>query len=233
MFRPAVRSAGLRLLAWSGHGELIELGEPVTRVLRDEAELRDLVREPHRLVAEKHIDHIDPESRRFIEASPFFLLATSDAEGNCDVSPRGDPAGSVLVLDEYTLAFADRKGNRRLDNLRNILAQPRVGLLFVVPGIGDTLRVNGTAQVVAEAPYLPRMAVEGVVPVLAVEVRVRELFSHCSKAFLRSKLWDPASWPERGDVPTAGQLARSQSGTRIPARMLDAALRAEAKHNQY
>lgn len=205
----------------------------MTRVVRDEAELRELVREPHRLVAEKHIGHIDPESRRFIEASPFFLLATSDAEGNCDVSPRGDPAGSVLVLDEHTLAFADRKGNRRLDNLRNILAHPQVGLLFVVPGIGDTLRVNGTAQVVTEAPYLERMAVEGVVPVLAVEVRVQELFSHCSKAFLRSRLWDPAAWPDRRSVPTAGQLARSQSGTRIPARMLDAALRTEAKHNQY
>ncbi|MDI5977158.1 MSMEG_1061 family FMN-dependent PPOX-type flavoprotein [Amycolatopsis magusensis] len=205
----------------------------MTRVLRDEAELRAVVREPSRVIAEKHIDHIDPESRRFIEASPFFLLASSAADGSCDVSPRGDPPGSVLVLDEHTLAFADRKGNRRLDNLCNILQQPQVGMLFLVPGIGDTLRVNGAAQLVTEAPYLPRMAVEGVVPVLAVEVRVQELYSHCGKAFLRSKLWDSASWPDRGEVPTAGQLARSQLGTHIPARMIDAALRADAKLNQY
>ncbi|MFI7102154.1 MSMEG_1061 family FMN-dependent PPOX-type flavoprotein [Streptomyces sp. NPDC050161] len=205
----------------------------MTRVLRDESELREYVREPMRAVVEKNIDHIDPESRRFIEASPFFLLATADDDGTCDVSPRGDPPGSVLVLDDHTLAFADRKGNRRLDSFRNILRRPQVGMLFLVPGVGDTIRVNGSARIVAEAPYLPRLAVQGAVPELAVEVRVEELFLHCSKAFVRSALWDHASWPQKGAVPSAGRIVRSQSGTKIPARAIDAALRRDARVNRY
>jgi uncharacterized protein len=197
----------------------------VTRVLRTEAELREFVREPNRVVVEKSIDHIDAESRRFIETSPLFLLASTAADGTCDVSPRGDPAGSVLVLDEHTLAFADRKGNRRLDSFRNLLQHPHVAMLFVVPGMGETVRVNGTARIVAEAPYLDRLAVHGVAPTLAVEVRVEELFLHCGRAFARSGLWDPATWPGKDDVPTAGQLARSQTGIKLPARVVDAALR--------
>lgn len=205
----------------------------MTRVLRTEAELREIIREPNRMVANKGVDHIDPETRRFIEASPFFLLATSADDGTCDVTPRGDPPGSVLVLDEHTLVFGDRKGNRRLDGLRNILQRPRVGMLFVVPGIADTIRVNGTAQIVAEAPYLSRLEVQGVVPELAIEVRVEELFGHCGKAFARSALWDTATWPDKDTIPTAGQMARSQSGTKIPAKLIDAALRRDLRTNQY
>lgn len=205
----------------------------MTRELTTEAELREVVREPSRAIAEKDIDHIDAESARFIGLSPFFLLATTAEDGSCDVSPRGDPAGSVLVLDEHTLAFGDRKGNRRLDSLRNMLQRPQVGMLFLVPGSGDTLRVNGTARVVVDTPYLSRLAVEGVTPQIAVEVRVDELFLHCSKAFGRSGLWDTATWPEKVDVPSAGRIARSQSGIRIPAKVIDAALRLEAKVNRY
>jgi len=205
----------------------------MTRVLHSEADLREFVPEPHHTIAEKAIDHVDAESRRFIEASPFFLLATADEEGRCDVSPRGDPPGSALVLDERTLAFGDRKGNRRLDSLRNILRRPRVGMLFLVPGMGETLRVNGTARIVADAPYLPRLAVQGVAPQLAVEVVVEELFLHCRKAFARSALWAPESRPRAGTVPTAGQIARSQSGTRTPADEIDAALDLDAQVNQY
>ena len=205
----------------------------MTRELRSEAELREFVDEPSRAVAEKAIDHVDAESARFITASPFFLLATAAADGSCDVSPRGDPPGSVLVLDERTLAFGDRKGNRRLDSFTNILQRPDVGLLFLVPGRGDTLRVNGTARIVADAPYLPRLAVAGVTPQLAVEVRVGELFLHCSKAFARSALWDPATWPEKGDVPTAGQMVRSQHNVPVPAKVIDKMLRRDAKVNRY
>jgi uncharacterized protein len=118
---------------------------------------------------------VDAASARFIAASPFFLLATTAADGSCDVSPRGDPAGSVLVVDEHTLAFGDRKGNRRLDSMINIVRQPHVGMIFLVPGRGDTLRVNGTARVVADAPYLPQLTVACVTPQLAIEVRVEEL----------------------------------------------------------
>lgn len=203
------------------------------QVITSREALREVVKEPMRAVAEKAIDHIDAESRRFLEASPFFLLATMADDGSCDVSPRGDPAGSVLVLDDRTLAFGDRKGNRRLDSLENILQRPQVGMLFMIPGIGDTMRVNGTATIVQGADYLPRMAVRDSAPVLSIEVTVDELYLHCTKAFLRSALWDTSTWPERKDVPTAGQIARSQHGVKVPARMIDAALRMEAKRNQY
>ncbi|MFD1545851.1 MSMEG_1061 family FMN-dependent PPOX-type flavoprotein [Nonomuraea guangzhouensis] len=196
----------------------------MTKIIGTTAELREYVKRPLRVIAEKGIDHIDAESRRFIELSPFFLLATSADDGTSDVSPRGDPPGSVLVLDDRTLAFADRKGNRRLDSLENILQRPHVGMLFLVPGSGDTVRVNGRARIVAEAPYLERMTRQGVTPQLAVEVEVEELFLHCSRAFVRSSLWDTESWPERGEVPSAGKIARSQSGLKLPAAMFDAVL---------
>jgi uncharacterized protein len=205
----------------------------MTRVLRTEAELRELVQEPLKMAAEKVIDHIDEESRRFIEASPLFLLATAADDGTCDVSPRGDPPGSVLVLDDHTLVFGDRKGNRRVDSMVNILQRPRVGLLFVVPGMRETLRVNGKAQIVTEAPYLPELAVRDVVPQLAIEVRVEELFLHCGKAFARSELWDPATWPKKGTVPSAGRMARSQLGIKTSAEVIDAALKEDEKLNSY
>ena len=127
-------------------------------------ELRAVVPEPHRSLWEKDIGRIDESARTFIEASPFVLLATSGPDGTCDVTPRGDPTRSVLVLDEHTLVIADRRGNRRLDAFRNILANPHVGLLFVIPGRSDTVRVNGTAQLVREAPFFDRLAMQGVRP---------------------------------------------------------------------
>jgi PPOX class probable FMN-dependent enzyme len=204
------------------------------RIIRSEEELRALVPPPTQFVAEKAIDHIDDASRCFLEASPFFLLATAAADGSCDVSPRGDPPGSVAVLDRRTLAFGDRKGNRRLDSLRNILANPRIGMLFLVPGSGDTLRVNGTARIVADADYLPDLARGGVVPHLAVEVAVEELFLHCSKAFGRSALWDTATWPGKGTVPSAGQIVRSQHpAVTMPAVEIDRELEESAVVNRY
>jgi predicted pyridoxine 5'-phosphate oxidase superfamily flavin-nucleotide-binding protein len=129
------------------------------------------------------------------------------------------------VLDRHTLAFGDRKGNHRLDSLRNIVANPQVGLLFLVPGVGDTLRVNGTARIVAGAGYLPELACGGVVPHLAIEVVVEEFVLHCTKAFGRSALWDHASWPVKGAVPSAGQIVRSQHPrVTVPAAEIDAAL---------
>ncbi|WP_214404738.1 MSMEG_1061 family FMN-dependent PPOX-type flavoprotein [Pseudonocardia lacus] len=206
----------------------------MTRVIATAAELRDLVAEPHPVVAGKAVGRIDATSRRFLESSPFFLLATTAADGTCDVSPRGDPPGTgALVLDEQTIAIADRKGNRRLDSMTNILQNPHVGLLFLVPGHGDTLRVNGTARLVAEAPYLERMAVRGVVPVLAIEVRVQEMFLHCAKAFARSSLWDTSTWPERAAVPTAGEIVRGQRGEAISAAAVDDMLARDVATNQY
>ncbi|WP_285623760.1 MSMEG_1061 family FMN-dependent PPOX-type flavoprotein [Kineosporia sp. NBRC 101677] len=205
----------------------------MSRVITNEAELREIVELPHPDIASKAVGRIDPESRRFIELSPFFLLATTAEDGTCDVSPRGDPAGNVLVLDEKTIAFGDRRGNRRLDSLRNILQSPRVGMLFVVPGISDTIRVNGRARIVTDAPYLDRMTVKGSAPHLSVEVAVEELFSHCSKAFVRSSLWDAATWPSRRDVPTGGQIAKSQRELEVEAKLIDDMLALDAQHGLY
>ncbi len=201
----------------------------MSRVIATEQALREIVDPPPKMIAEKAVGRIDDVSRRFLEASPFVLLATASADGTCDVSPRGDPAGSVLVLDEHTVALADRKGNRRLDSMRNILANPQVGMLFLVPGVGETLRLNGVARIVAEADYLPRMAVSGVTPKLAIEVTVTELFLHCSKAFARSDLWDPSSWPAKKSVPSAGQIVRGQRGGPVPAKAIDAMLAMDAR----
>lgn len=199
-----------------------------------EAELRELVREPHRSIAEKSIDRVDEQSRLFLAASPFFLLATTSSDGSQDVSPRGDPPGSVLVEDAgRALVFADRPGNRRLDSLRNILRHPQVGMLFMVPGANDTLRVNGTATIVRDAPYFERLEVDGKRPELAVSVRIDELFLHCAKAFLRSSLWDPAGWPDRESVPSAGRIAKSQAGTKVPEGVLNAVLKLDARFRKY
>lgn len=196
-------------------------------------ELREVVPEPHPSLWEKDIGRIDGSARTFIEASPFVLLATSGPEGSCDVTPRGDPAGSVLVLDEHTLVIADRRGNRRLDAFRNILDNPHVGLLFVIPGRSDTVRVNGTARIVREAPFFDRLTVQGVRPVLALVVTVEELFLHCAKAFLRAGLWEPESWPDPGSVPSVGRMAKAMKNLDVAAEDIDAALAHDAEHNRY
>ncbi|WP_215544773.1 pyridoxamine 5'-phosphate oxidase family protein [Amycolatopsis sp. CA-230715] len=196
-------------------------------------ELREVLKEPAKALWDKDIARIDEHARTIIEHSPFFVLATAAADGTCDVSPRGEPAGGVLVLDERTLAIPDRPGNRRADSLRNILENPGVGLLFMVPGMNETLRVNGTATIARDAPFFDRMAVHGKRPRLAIVVEVTELFLHCAKAFLRAGLWQPDTWPARESLPSAGRIAKDHMGTKIPAAVLDAALAAEAKLNRY
>jgi PPOX class probable FMN-dependent enzyme len=146
--------------------------------------------------------------RAWLRESPFCLLATSDASGNLDVSPKGDPAGFVHVVDDSTVAIPDRPGNKRVDGFLNILENPHVGLIFVIPGRGDTLRINGRARIVSEAPFFDAMAVKGRRPQLAVLVEIDEVFHHCSKAFLRSRLWEPQSWaPEQ--VPSRAVIAKT------------------------
>ncbi len=146
--------------------------------------------------------------RRFLAASPFWLLGTTGADGSGNVSPKGDPPGSVLVLDERTLVLPDRLGNRRVDGLTDVLGNDRVAALFVVPGRGDTLRVNGRATVVRDAPFFDALQVRGHRPDLALVVGVEEVFFHCSKAFLRSTLWDPATWDPEA-VPSRAQIAHA------------------------
>jgi PPOX class probable FMN-dependent enzyme len=166
-------------------------------------ELRALLGEPSEVARKKQVDRLDEHCREFIAHSPFVLIATADAAGNCDVSPTGAPAGFVLVLDERHLVVPDRPGNRRFDGMRNILANPRVGLLFLVPGRGETLRVNGRASIVRDAEVLARMAVDGKTPRLAIGVEVEEVFLHCAKAFKRSSLWRPEAWPDISTLSSA------------------------------
>lgn len=163
-------------------------------LVTDEAELRELVGNPVRTVADKVRPTLHELDRQWLAASPLCLVATAAADGTCDVSPRGDPAGFTCVLDERTLAIPDRPGNKRVDGFRNVLTNPHVGLLYLLPGRGDTLRINGTAQLVRDAPFFDRLVVAGHRPRLALVVHVQEVFTHCPKAFLRSSLWEPDTW---------------------------------------
>jgi PPOX class probable FMN-dependent enzyme len=175
----------------------------------DESTLRELIGEPAGVVQSKLSDRVNVLTRRFIDLSPFLCLATSAPDGTCDVSPRGDPAGFVRVLDDRTLLIPDRPGNRLADSLRNILRNPHVGLLFFIPGVGDTLRVNGRATIVTDAELLEPCAVEGKVPKLGLLIEIDEVFTHCSKAFLRSALWDPERYVDRSELPSSGEILRS------------------------
>ncbi|GAA1947963.1 MSMEG_1061 family FMN-dependent PPOX-type flavoprotein [Agromyces allii] len=174
-------------------------GTPITSV----AELEELVGTPLPAVRDKSRPFLHDIDRLWLEASPLCFVATADAAGNQDVSPKGDPAGFAIVLDEQTIAIPERPGNRRADGFHNLLENPRIGLIFVIPGRGDTLRVNGTARVLRDAPYAEHMRVRGHVPSLVVEVAVEEVFSHCSKAFLRSQAWVPESWHPDAAPPRA------------------------------
>jgi PPOX class probable FMN-dependent enzyme len=178
-------------------------------VIRDEQSLRALLGEPADVVRAKVSDRLNELTRRFVDLSPFVLLSTSGADGSCDVSPRGDPPGFVRVLDPRRLLVPERPGNRLADSLRNILHNPRVGLLFLIPGIGDTLRVNGRASLVTDEELLAPSAVEGKVPGLGIVVDIDEVFTHCSKAFIRSQLWDPGRYRAREELPSSGEVHRS------------------------
>ncbi|MEU6186911.1 pyridoxamine 5'-phosphate oxidase family protein [Nocardia sp. NPDC047038] len=164
--------------------------------ITDPADLRALLGEVAPRAATKERPVLHARDREWIALSPFLVMSTSDADGNCDASPKGDPAGFVRVLDDTTLAIPERPGNRRADGYLNILANPHVGLLFVIPGRRETLRINGRARLVRDAPYFDDMVVRGHRPILAVEVEIDQIFFHCAKAFMRSHLWEPEQWPE-------------------------------------
>jgi PPOX class probable FMN-dependent enzyme len=179
-------------------------------VVTSVAELRELVGEPNELVKRKQRPTLDRHCRDFIARSPFLLLGTANRAGECDVSPKGDAPGFVLTLDESTLVIPDRPGNRRIDSLRNIVENPRVGLLFMIPGVEETLRVNGLARIVRDEEILERTAFRGRRPLLAIAVEVEEAFLHCAKAFKRSGLWDPAGQLDRRELPSMAQMLVDQ-----------------------
>ena len=180
-------------------------------VISDEQSLRNLFPDVNPLAAKKCLNFLDKHAQEFVRRSPFVCLGTQDRNGNADVSPRGDPAGFVKILDRTTLAIPDRPGNNRLDSLTNILSNPSVGLLFIVPGFDDTMRVNGEARLVTDPEVLESMRVQDRAPKLAIVVTVTEVFIHCAKAFRRSRLWDPDHFQDRGDMPSLSKIILDQT----------------------
>jgi PPOX class probable FMN-dependent enzyme len=174
------------------------------------AELRAVIPEPSEVAAAKTRPTLDEHSRRFIAMAPFVAIGTQSADGRGDVSPKGDPAGFVAVLDDTTIVIPDRPGNNRTDTFANVIANPAVGLLFVVPGLTETLRVNGTAALTTDPELLATLAVNGREPKLAMVVTVTEAFLHCGKALIRSKLWDPDRHVDRSAMPSIGRVIADQ-----------------------
>jgi hypothetical protein len=164
-------------------------------------ELRDLMGDASPRSLAKELDHLDDHCHRFIAASPFLLLGSSSALGRCDVSPKGDGPGFVLVLDERTIVIPDRPGNKRFDGLANIIENPYVGTIFMIPNVQETLRINGRATIIRDAEILGRMAVNGKVPDMGIAIEIEQVFLHCPKAFIRSSLWDRVR--QAGDRPVA------------------------------
>ena len=171
-------------------------------------ELRAIVGQPDQYVANKVKDRLSPIQRDWLAHSPLGFVATTDADGRVDVSPKGDPPGFVHVIDDTTIAIPERPGNKRVDGYRNVLERPHVGTLFLIPGRGDTLRINGTARILADADYFDAMTVKGKRPILALEIDVEEVFFHCAKAFLRSDAWDPSTWNPTA-IPSVAQIAKA------------------------
>ena len=171
-------------------------------------ELRAIVGQPDQYVANKVKDRLSPIQRDWLAHSPLGFVATTDADGSVDVSPKGDPPGFVHVIDDTTIAIPERPGNKRVDGYRNVLERPHVGTLFLIPGRGDTLRINGTARILADADYFDALTVKGKRPILALEIDVEEVFFHCAKAFLRSDAWDPSTWNPTA-IPSVAQIAKA------------------------
>lgn len=171
-------------------------------------ELHGLLGNPLPRAIDKEHTSLHELQRQWLAASPFCLIATAAADGTCDVSPRGDPAGFTVVLDDRTIAIPDRPGNKRADGWRNVLENPHVGLIYLIPGRGDTLRINGRARLVRDAPFFDEMIVKGHRPKLALVVEIEQVFSHCSKAFLRSGLWDTETWDPEA-VPSRALMAKA------------------------
>jgi hypothetical protein len=172
--------------------------------------LRDIYPAPSGIVVDKQLDRIDRHAAHFIARSPFVVVATADAEGRCDASPRGDAPGFVTVADERTLLLPDRLGNNRVDSMCNLASNPHLGLLFMIPGILETLRVNGRAELTTDAETLSRLSAQGKAPKSALVIAVEEVFFHCGKAMKRSELWNPERHAKPGEIPSLGRIIADQ-----------------------
>ena len=180
--------------------------------IQDEDGLRELYDMPSWLVSRKEIDHLDEHCRRYLAVCRFALVASADREGRADVTPRGGPAGFISVLDDHTLAIPDATGNKRLDTFRNVVQTGRAGLLLLLPGRGQTLRINGRACVSADPSLLDSLTPVGKPPRAALVLKADEVFTHCPKAFVRSGLWDPATWPAKDEQPSPAAMLRDHVG---------------------
>lgn len=204
--------------------------------IADEQSLRGLFQATHALAIQKFQTSLGEHAQAFIRRSPFLCLGTQNLDGKADVSPRGDPPGFVRILDARTLAIPDRPGNNRLDSLSNILANPSVGLLFIIPGFDDTLRVNGEASLTTDPELLETMRVNDRVPTVAIIVRVGEVFMHCAKAFRRSHLWDPEHFQDRTEMPSLIKIILDETSVAPAAdemRKIDADLEDAYKRTLY
>jgi hypothetical protein len=181
--------------------------------ITSETALRALHPPPTDRAVRKELDRLDAHCRRFIALSPFLVLASADGEGRMDATPRGGDPGFVEVADDRTLLLPDRPGNNRLDSLTNLTERPEVGLLFMVPGVDETLRVNGTAELRTDADLRQRFQVSKRPPAVVLRITVREAYLHCAKALMRSRLWDPEGRIDRSELPTMGEMMRDQVGS--------------------
>jgi PPOX class probable FMN-dependent enzyme len=196
---------------------------PFDHAITDVSALRSEYHEPGEGVLRKAIDHIDDGARSFIARSPFVVVATF-GPGGADASPRGGPPGFVRVLDEHRLALGDLAGNNRLDTYANVVERPDLALIFLVPEVGETLRVNGRGTLTRDPDVRAATAIDGRVPRVALGIDVHECFIHCAKAFRRSGLWDPGSWPRAGAAPSAAAILKEHIGIDAPAEVIAADL---------
>ncbi len=236
--RPAVEFA-----AGTGHsamtekrsdkrGTIVELNTDF--VIKTDEQLRAHYDQPHPMVADKGVPHLTPSIRRYIELSPFACLSTQDGKGRTDISPRGDAPGFVKVADEHTLLLPDRPGNNRLDSIRNIMACPDVSLLFMIPGVLDTVRVNGRAAISVDPALLAEFPVGGKLPRSVICIEIKEALAHCAKAYRRSKLWEHDYRPEKGSVPTLREMMTDLMEIDKPMEeLIDAAIEDDYRNNMY
>jgi PPOX class probable FMN-dependent enzyme len=201
----------------------LEIKMKFNDIIRSEAELRELMGEPVAPpVVEKTLSSLDRHCLAFISRAPFVLVSSSDSEGRMDISPKGDAPGFVRVLDSNTLAIPDRPGNQRFDTFRNLFESPRIGLIFLVPGKRETLRISGRAELVRDTPLLESMTANGKVPALAIAVHVEEAFFHCAKCIIRSRLWSPEHWPSIEGLPTLAEAMKDAASIPAPLEAVEA-----------
>ena len=211
----------------------INMGAGFSEIVTSEAQIRAVIGQPSHRVATKAVAVLDDHCRTFIANSPFLLIASCDAGGNLDISPKGDPAGFVRVLDASTLAIPDRPGNRRADTFMNLLQQPHVGLLFLIPGKPETLRVNGTAMMVRDRWLRDQMAIGDKAPDLVLVVKVDEVFFHCPKCMVRSKLWDHGQWPNLKGLASFAQIKVDRDRLDVSVEQMEALVAKNTREHLY